>query len=139
MKRYLFTLVLAIFLGIILAIYSFNKFQEDDIPVISNTSSVYAFQVGVFKDFNNANSIAVKYGGILVLDNDNYRVYIALANKSLNLLKKHFDEMGISYYIRSIDVDNNFYNYLNNKEDEINDSNYKDIIKDILKEYEKSL
>ena len=139
MKRYLFTMLLAVLLGIVLAIYSFNKFQEDDVPIMSNLESIYAFQIGVFKDFNNANTVAQKYGAILILDNDNYRVYLALSKNSLNLLKKKYDEEGISYYIKTIDVSHSFYEYLVDKENEINDSNYKEVMKDILKEYERSL
>ena len=139
MKKYLFTILLAVLLGVVLEIYSFNKFQEEEESVSSNNKSIYAFQLGVFSDFTNANNVAQKYGALLILDGNKYRVYLGLTINRLNDLKKIFDDKGISYYIRSIDVSNDYYNYLIDKEKFITSDNYKEVLKDILKDYERSL
>ena len=93
MKKYIITILIAIIVGACLGIYSFNKFKEEDIPVFNfNKNQAYAVQIGVFDTFENAEKLAEKYGGLVVLDNEKYRVYIAIVNDTLNLIKTYLDE-----------------------------------------------
>ena len=141
MKKYLITILIALVLGVGLGIYSYTKFQkEDSLPVIKKGKDVYAIQVGVFDNFENASNLASKYGAIVKLDNNRYRVYLAIVSKSLNVIKNYYDEQGIAYYIRNIDVNDEFYNTLLDYETvllETNKDNFNEILKKILKEYEK--
>lgn len=141
MKKFLITIVIALIIGAGLGIYSYAKFQKDDpLPVIKKSNNVYAIQVGVFDNFENASNLASKYGAIVILDNNKYRVYLAIVSKSLNVIKNYYDEQGIAYYIRNIDVNDEFYNTLLDYETvllETNKENYNEILKKILKEYEK--
>lgn len=142
MKKFLITILVAVIIGACLGIYSFNKFKEDDtIPTVSiNNNQVYALQVGVFDNFDNAQNLASKYGGIVLLDGTRYRVYIAIVNDTLNLIKNYYDEKNIAYYIRTIDVTKEFIDKLNDYETILKSSSkdsYDDLIKNILKEYEK--
>ena len=140
MKKYLITVLIAIFVGACLGIYSFNKFKEDDVKSVFsfNKNQAFAFQIGVFDAFENAEKLAEKYGGLVILDNDKYRVYIAIVNESLNLLKSYYDEKGIAYYIRTLDVNNEFMDKLSDYETLLkvaNKEEYDAIIKNILKDY----
>ena len=143
MKKIIFTFLSAILIGAVLGVYSYHKFYEDDVaPVSKALNNVYAIQVGVFESFDNANKIANRYEGIVINENNKYRVYIAIASKSIFEIKNYFDEKGISYYVRNIDVDNEFYNTLISFEKlllESNKENYDVIIKKILKEYEMTI
>ena len=140
MKKYLITILIAIVVGACLGIYSFNRFKQDDVkPVFNfNKNQAYAMQIGVFDAFENAEKLAEKYGGLVVLDNEKYRVYIAIVNDTLNIMKSYYDEKGIAYYIRTIDVDSQFMEKLNNYETAlkvVEKSNYDEIIRNILRDY----
>ena len=141
MKKFIITVLVAILIGAALGIYSYNKFREEDIvPVFNvNNNQVYAIQVGVFDNFDNAQNLASKYGGVVILDNEKYRVYTAIVNDTLNLIKSYYDEKGIAYYIRTIEVNKEFMDKLDNYETILKAStkdNYDSVIKNILKEYE---
>lgn len=140
MKKYIITILIAIIVGACLGIYSFNRFKEEDIkPVFSfNKNQAYAMQIGVFDTFENAEKLAEKYGGLVILDNEKYRVYIAIVNDTLNLMKAYLDERKIAYYIRTVDVSEEFMNKLSNYETilkAIDKSEYDAVIKNILKDY----
>ena len=141
MKKFLVTILVALIIGAGLGVYSYTKFKEEDIlPVAKSEKDVYAFQVGVFDNYTNAEQLASKYGGIVILDNNKYRVYLAIVSNTLNLIKKYYDEKGIAYYIRNIEVNNDFFNELTDYEAVLsatNKDNYDEIIKNILKEYER--
>lgn len=143
MKKFIITIIIAVLVGAGLGIYSFTKFNEEkDIPVSKVNQQVYAIQIGVFDSIENANLLANNYGGIIILDNNKYRVYLAIVSSSLNKIKSYYDEKKISYYIRNIDVSNEFYNTLIDYETVLNvtsKENYDEIIKKILKEYEKEI
>lgn len=140
MKKIIITILIAIIVGIGLGIYSYQKFYEEDaIPTNKSFKEVYAIQVGVFDSIDNANIMARKYNGIVVLDNQKYRVYIAIISNSLNIIKNYYDEKGISYYVRNIEVNDNFYNTLSDYETLLqaaSKESFDDIIKNILREYE---
>ena len=140
MKKILLAIVLAILLGGILGIYSYRKLNlVEEMPVMNTLESVYAIQIGVFNNLDNANKMAREYNGITIIDNDKYRVYIAIASNSLNILKDYYDSKGISYVIKNISVKKEFYTTLREYEsmfDKVSKDSYDTIIKSILKEYE---
>ena len=140
MKKFLITIIIAIIIGACLGIYSYNKFKEDDIKTVFNVNKnqAFAFQIGVFDTFENAESLAEKQGGLVILDNEKYRVYISIVNDTLNLMKSYYNEKGIAYYIRTIDVNEEFLNKLENYEavlKVIDKEEYDSVIKNILKDY----
>lgn len=144
MKKVLFSILLAIILGGVFAIYVYKKMMSDSIPAINTNdkNNIYAIQIGVFNNYDNAKEMAENYGALIVGDNDKYRVYIALCNKTLSKIKDYYDSIGLSYYVKTIEVNSSFSNTLDEYEEMISvsdDSLLKDIIKSILKEYEKTI
>lgn len=143
MKKVLLTLFFSIMLGILLGIYSYNKFNKEDLSLVMNKNNeIYAFQIGVFDNLDNANNLANKYNAIVLNDNNKYRVYIAFCTTMLNKLKDYYDKKAIAYYIRNINVSSTFFNKLKEYElllSEANTNNYDSIIKKILNEYEEDL
>ena len=140
MKKYIITILIAVVFGACLGIYSFNKFKEDDVKQVFNINKnqAYAMQIGVFDTFENAQKLAEKFGGLVILDNEKYRVYVAIVNDTLNMIKTYYDEKGIAYYIRTIDVTQEFSEKLNNYETLLKvakKEEYDTIIKGILKDY----
>lgn len=146
MKKTIISLSLAVITGIVLGIYIFNKieFNKDDdyVPAMSLSDQVYAIQAGVFENVDNANKLAEKYGGLVVLDDNKYRVYIDITSSTLATIKDYYDKKGISYYVKTIDVSDEFISKLKDYEELIKAAsidNYDEIIKQILKEYEKEI
>ncbi len=141
MKRFLITILLAILTGAGLGFYAYNKLastNNNDMMVGKFSNQVYALQVGVFDSINNANDLASKYGGIVINDNNKYRVYIAIVSNTLTQIKNYYDNKNISYYVKNIEVNSDFYNTLLDYESLLlatNEDNYEEIMKNILKEY----
>ena len=116
MKKFLLSILLAIMVGSVFGFIIYKRFNKEELTVASILSKqVYAFQIGVFEDKENALTLQEKYGGIIVNDNNRYRVYLALASSS---------------------------NVLNEAEAMLiatTKDNYDSIINNVLKEYELSL
>ncbi len=142
MKKFFITLFVSILIGVSMGVYAHYKFKQSaDIPVARFNNEVYAIQAGVFDTVENATKMAENYGGLIVNDNNKYRVYLAITSSSLNNIKNYFDNKGISYYVKNINGNNDFYNTLIDYESLLNattEDNYEQIIKNILKEYEKN-
>ena len=145
MKKFLISVLLSIVVGGVFGFIIYKKFYKNELTVASIISKqVYAFQIGVFEDINNAKLLTDKYGGIIVPDESKYRVYIALVSSSnvLTILKEYFNDQDISYYVKQIDVSDDILELINNAEDLLiatTKDNYDSIINNVLKEYEKTL
>ena len=145
MKKFLLSVLLAILVGGTFGFIIFKKYSNNTITVASILDKkVYAIQIGVFDNIDNAKTLINKYGGIIVPDNNKYRVYIALVSSSnvLTILKEYYDDLDISYYVKQIDVDDNILELINNAEDLLiatTKDNYDSIINNVLKEYEKTI
>ena len=141
MKKIVLCLLFSALIGALLGVYSFRLYNKDE-RVSSTYNSVYAIQIGVFDEVNNANKLASKYGAVVVSENNRYRVYVAIVNDTLSLVEKYYDDLKIPYYVRNINVSNNFYNKLLEYEVSLKNSDqseYESIINQILKMYMEDL
>ena len=144
MKKTILTIVLAILIGFTFGFFFLKKFTPKTITEVSNIKSqVYAFQIGVYKNKDNAAKNATTNNSIVVEDNNLYRVYIALLKDQtlIDNLKKYYDSIGLNYYIKSIIVSYNTENIINNYELLLNNcdsSNYDMILSSMLKEIDSS-
>ena len=140
MKKTLFTILLAIIIGFTFGYFFLRKFNTESlIEVSSIKDQCYAFQVGVYKNKENAYKAASTYKGIVILDNDLYRVYIALLKDEslINSLKGYYDKVGISYYLKAINISNKTNSIIDNYEIILKKTsldNYSPIIENMLKE-----
>ena len=145
MKKILLSIMCAIILGSVFGFIIYKRFYNKEELVSSMINKqVYAFQIGVFESIDNANKLKNKYDGVIVLDNSKYRVYVALTSSldTLSILKNYYNDLGISYYIKQINVSDSILDLINSGDEMIlltDKDNYKAIIKNVLKEYEKSL
>lgn len=139
MKKTLIIILCAISLGGGIAYFLFNKVVAKENP---NTSIVSAFQIGVFTEINNAQRIATRNNGIVVNDNDVYRVYVAILKdqEAVNKLKTYYEQIGLNYYLKQMEVDKKFTDSISTNEELLKKSNsetYTTINTEILKEYQK--
>ncbi len=145
MKKFIITVLLAILIGGIFGFLAYKKVSTKDnsLPTITE-EKVYAVQAGVFTSYDNALTLANEYSGIIIPDNDKYRVYLAISSgaNSLSLIKNYYNQLGVSYYIKEVSATDSFLNSLNEYESLLSattQDNYGPIINNILKEYEKTL
>ncbi|MDY5873889.1 MAG: hypothetical protein SPK36_03790 [Bacilli bacterium] len=144
MKKTILTIVLAILIGFTFGFFFLKKFTPKTITEVSNIKSqVYAFQIGVYKNKDNATKNATTNNSIVVEDNNLYRVYIALLKDQtlIDNLKKYYDSIGLNYYLKAINVSYNTENIINNYELLLNNcdsSNYDMILSSMLKEIDSS-
>ena len=140
MKKTIIMIILAIGVGFTFGFLFLKKFNAETITEVSNIKSqVYAFQIGVYKNKDNALNAANTNKGILVLDNDIYRVYIAILKDEtlIDNLKDYYDSLGINYYLKAINVSSKTNNIIDNYESLLNNcdsSNYNMVLDSMLKE-----
>ena len=144
MKRILWVSFIAILVGGFFAFFMFDGNVSNSVSVSSSSYNAKAFQIGVFSRIENATRVAELNKGIVVADNDLYRVYIAILKDSeaISYLSNYYRSVGINYYVRDIKVSSEFLDEIEEKEDLIkkcNESNCSNIALSILNRYEESL
>ncbi len=140
MKKTIISIFLAMIVGFAFGFFFLKKFNTETITEVSNIKSqVYAFQIGVYKNKDNALNAATTNKGIVILDNDIYRVYIAILKDEtlIDNLKDYYDSLGINYYLKAINVSSKTNNIIDNYESLLNNcdsSNYNMVLDSMLKE-----
>lgn len=140
MKKTIITIILAILVGFTGGYFFLKQFNTEIIQEVSNIKTqCYAFQVGVYKNKDNAYKMANQYKGIVILDDDIYRVYIAILKDDslINKLKSYYDSENIDYYLKAINISSKTSSILDNYEiilKKTNVDNYSPIIENMLKE-----
>ena len=103
MKKTLKIVLFSSMLGVVLAGLFF--FNIKDKAEAKNKPFFYAFQVGVFKNRENASNYRLRFSlGKVVHDGEYYRVYIGITCNNKELLSQLFDSENYSYYIKEIET-----------------------------------
>lgn len=144
MKKTIISIFLAIIVGFTFGFFFLKKFNTETITEVSNIKSqVYAFQIGVYKNKDNAVKEASTNNGIVILDNDIYRVYTAILKDAtlIDNLKNYYNSIGLNYYLKAINVSNKTSGIIDNYESLLkscDSSNYNLILDSMLKEIDSS-
>ena len=143
MKKNLLIIFSAILIGSILAIFMFNKIvlkEDNDL----NNKIVNAFQIGVYSNYDNATKVAARNNGLVVTDDNLYRVYVAILSdkEAINKVSKYYEHIGLNYYLKEISVNKEFVKEI--KEDEelskkSSSDTYNTINLDVLNKYKELL
>ena len=142
MKKTLIIILIAIISGIVMGFMFYQRFEINEVVFAKQDYSAKAVQVGVFSKLDNALSIKDLYDGIIVNDENLYRVYINIIKDQevLNIMKEYYNELGINYYLKDIEISKEFNDILDDYEIILKNqdiSNYSLTINSILKEYSK--
>ncbi len=142
MKKTLIIILIAIISGIVMGFIFYQRFEINEVVFAKQDYSAKAVQVGVFSKLENALSIKDLYDGIIVNDENLYRVYINIIKDQevLNIMKEYYNELGINYYLKDIEISKEFNDILDDYEIILKNqdiSNYSLTINSILKEYSK--
>ena len=144
MKKTIISIFLAMIVGFTFGFFFLKKFNTETITEVSNIKSqVYAFQIGVYKNRDNALNAAKTNKGIVILDNDIYRVYIAILKDQtlIDNLKSYYSSIGLNYYLKAINVSSKTSSIIDNYESLLkscDDSNYNLILDSMLQEIDTS-
>lgn len=144
MKKTIISIFLAMIVGFTFGFFFLKKFNTETITEVSNIKSqVYAFQIGVYKNRDNALNAAKTNKGIVILDNDIYRVYIAILKDQtlIDNLKSYYSSIGLNYYLKAINVSSKTSSIIDNYESLLkscDDSNYNLILESMLQEIDTS-
>ncbi len=144
MKKTIISIFLAIIVGFTFGFFFLKKFNTETITEVSNIKSqVYAFQIGVYKNKDNAVKEASTNNGIVILDNDIYRVYTAILKDAtlIDNLKNYYNSIGLNYYLKAINVSSKTSGIIDNYESLLkscDSSNYNLILDSMLKEIDSS-
>lgn len=112
MKSYIKVVAGALLIGAVLAFVFYRSVEEEVQAFSSDAVTLYLFQVGVFKSYENATNFAGKFESkIVVVDNEYYRVFVGLTSQSnnKNKLMSYYDSKGINYYIKEYLIDKDFF------------------------------
>lgn len=142
MKKGIIIILIAVMLGGGFAYYLFNNIvvKEKDTDKIM----VNAFQVGAFTSYDNAVRVAERDNGIVVKDEDIFRVYVAILydKEAVNKLGDYYNKIGLNYYLKPIYVSNSFIEEIKDNEELLKVSStetYVTINSDVLSKYEEML
>ena len=99
---------IAVIVFLIGSIIAFVTYQNDEKSTYTRT---IAFQLGVFKDENNAIRLKERLGGIVIKDADVYRVYYAILHDKDNIkfIENNLKEKEVSYYIRNVNLNETIF------------------------------
>ena len=106
MRKFLVVVSLALVIGSSLAFYMFTR----DNNINEEYVFVKAFQIGAFTNYENAIRVAERNNGIVVNDKDIFRVYVSILkdDKAIEKMKNYYDEIGLNYYLKEIEVSKEF-------------------------------
>ena len=144
MKKTIISIFLAMIVGFTFGFFFLKKFNTETITEVSNIKSqVYAFQIGVYKNRDNALNAAKTNKGIVILDNNIYRVYIAILKDQtlIDNLKSYYSSIGLNYYLKAINVSSKTSSIIDNYESLLkscDNSNYNLILDSMLQEIDTS-
>lgn len=134
MKKNFLIIFGAILCGAVISLILFNKIDKK-IKLNESQDLVTVFQVGVYKNEVNAKAALKKYGGIIHVDNDYYRVYVAAYQNDVIIqkMKNYYDAKGIEYYLRKVKTDNEYIKTINKYEKLLQNSSDQSIYNNLNK------
>lgn len=115
MKKNIILIILSIIFGVLFTFFVLNK----ENTYAKEEYLVYAFQTGAFEK----KEYAIKYSenfpsSIIIQDEELYKIYVAIY-KDIDLINEmvvYFEDKNINVYLKSIKVNKDFYNLLNDYE-----------------------
>lgn len=140
MKKFFIIFLGAILLGGGITYYIFTKVRDSEEEVFL----AKAFQIGVFSNYDNAYRVAQRNNGIVVNDEDYFRVYVAILYDDLAISKlcSYYDEIGLNFYLKEVRVSDDFVESISVNEDLLIKSSsdtYSVINLNVLEMYEEML
>lgn len=130
MKKKIILVVFSIVAGILFTSFILNK----ENTYAKEEYMIFAFQAGAFEKCDNAEKFSKELPSKMIVKDDNlYKVYVALYSDIdiVNKMIVYFEDNDINIYLRSINVDKNFYEKILNYEQIIANTKEENVYKKI--------
>lgn len=113
MKKYLFSIFVALVVGFFLSYFFINQYYDfDGVKVSLTGENLYFVQFGVFssKESLEENTISIE-NYIYNIDQDMYYVFVGITKSEENAIKiqKHYEQMGYDTIIKNYQITNNTF------------------------------
>lgn len=135
MKSYIKIIIGALLIGSLFAYFFYKDINASVEALSSVENTVHLFQVGVFKNIDNAKNMQDNYtSAIIYEDNSGYfRVLVGIAYMEENKVKLEafFTNLGVEYYIKDVKMNEEFTDMLRNYETVIIKSEEREVIENI--------
>ena len=136
MKTYLKVVIGAIIIGGVFAYFFYKDISEEVIALTNKNYEVNLFQVGVFKNQDNALNYQDNFeSSIIYEDGDYYRVLVGIAYHEENKVKleSFLTNKGVDYYIKKVKMNEEFIKSLENYETVMLKTDKEEVINNINK------
>lgn len=127
--------------AVMFSLFTCSLFMEttsDEIPVVNTNDQIKAFQIGSYVKKENVEDKS----GLIVFDGEKYNVYYSILSNSKNIayMISYLNKHKIKYYLKNINVSNNFQSELDYYEklmlETASDVAFLELNNKILKAYE---
>lgn len=144
MKKYIWSVVLSVLVGIFLGKLMLNQYDGLLEKVSTNIESekITFFQVGVYSNLENMKNATSNYEDYVYMKKDDkYYVFLAITKDNKEKLKEYFESLNIPVYLKEIEINNSgFLENLNQydlllKNSKTNEE-IKEVNKSVLAKYE---
>ncbi len=134
MKKYLKILLVACMCGALIAFFFYKDINKEVRAITKKEEVITLFQVGVFKNYQNAQKVADTYQASYIYKNeDYYRVIISLSSLKDNILKLEniYQNKEINYYKKEIKVTKSFIEKIASYESILQKSDNEEVINNL--------
>lgn len=134
MKSYFKIGLIAVFIGGIIAFLFYKDINNKVKALVKKDETISLFQIGVFKDKENANKFSEENKPSIIYNDDNYyRVIMAVSysNEAKIKMESYLKSKNIDYYIKEINVNKDFIETLKNYETVLLKSNNDEVLNNI--------
>ena len=136
MKTYLKVVIGAIIIGGVFAYFFYKDISKEVIALTNKNYEVSLFQVGVFKNQDNALNYQNNFDCLIIYeDGDYYRVLVGIAYHEENKVKleSFLTNKGVDYYIKKVKMNEEFIKSLENYETVMLKTDKEEVINNINK------
>ena len=136
MKTYLKVVIGAVIIGGVFAYFFYKDISEEVIALTNKNYEVNLFQVGVFKNRDNALNYQDNFASSIIYeDGDYYRVLVGIAYHGENKVKLEafLTNRGVDYYIKKVKMNEEFIKSLENYETVMLKTDKEEVINNINK------
>ena len=136
MKTYLKVVIGAVIIGGVFAYFFYKDISEEVIALTNKNYEVNLFQVGVFKNRDNALNYQDNFASSIIYeDGDYYRVLVGIAYHEENKVKLEafLTNKGVDYYIKKVKMNEEFIRSLENYETVMLKTDKEEVINNINK------
>lgn len=145
MKKYILTIIVSLFIGILFSNYMIKKYEYNPItlPVFNQTETAFLIQQGVYSSFESMQKNTSNLTDYIYSNIDNmFYVYIGMTldEENVTKLQEYYKDKGIHTIVKTTTLnDNDFISYIKQydlilKETQDN-STIKEICKQVLSKY----